>query len=193
MNTDFEKPYTIENKIIIFERSTKGWQLEIADVIINGGKDFEGNHVKEIKGSGFAVRHILLNYFEMIAKYIDGYIGEGKSKYYFSEGVKSVFPELIEIDQGLKKNLLKILYEDGRCGLYHGGMTESQIALSAEFPPLGIDSKMNVLLINPHKLSQELLIHFNEYINKLKNPNNNDIRENFEKRFDWHRRIKIRT
>jgi len=187
---DYEDPDSIESKIDIFEKSTIGWQLEIADLLINGGIDCEKNEVKEIKGSGFAVLQILVSYFEMIAKYKEGFERNGDSTSFFKKGVISVFPELKEYNNTDVNDLLEVFWRDGRNGLYHGGMTESRILISHKFPILGFEPKNKILMINPHKLPQKLIEHFRKYINELKDPNEIESRDNFEKRFNWHRRNK---
>ena len=45
-----------------------GWKLNIADQIINGGEEQPA-----IKHSGYATLDIVFSYFEMIAKYEDGF------------------------------------------------------------------------------------------------------------------------
>ena len=189
--TDFEYPLSIDSKIEIFEESTEGWQLYIAELCMNGGKDFKNKDIPPIDGSGFAVLQILLSYFEMIAKYECGFDKKGKSEEFFKKGVKSVFPKLSKNNNEDVNILLKILYEDGRCGLYHGGLTESRILLSGDPNyAMGFHTKSKVIIINPHKLPGVLKKHLKNYVTKLKNPKEVKLRKNFEKRFDWHRRDK---
>jgi hypothetical protein len=42
----------------------------------------------------YAVLDILMSYFEMIAKYREGYLRTNKSRIYFKKGVRFVYPEL---------------------------------------------------------------------------------------------------
>lgn len=187
-DTAFKSPWTIDDKIRIFEESTRGWQLDIAEICINGGKDHAGNNIPIIKDSGFAVLHILLSYFEMIAKYEDGFTRIGKSEFYFKEGVKSVFPNLYDESRNTVDRLLDIMYHKTRCGLYHGGLTEKNVILTGEVDfPIGFDAKNEILVINPHKLPRTLMDHLDNYVTKLRDSKYLEIRKNFERRFDSYR------
>jgi hypothetical protein len=75
-DTDFSWPLSVEDKITIFLDRTLGWQLEIANKCANGEKDAAGNVVSEgIPGSGYAVLHIVLSYFEMMPSFKTDLIG----------------------------------------------------------------------------------------------------------------------
>jgi hypothetical protein len=154
--------------------------------MINGGTDILGNeHEKGIHGSGFAVLDIVFSYFELIAKYYDGYTGDKESSFYFKKGVKLVFPNLENTSKNVVDGLLNILYKDCRCRLYHAGLTSGRILLTHEFPgPIGYDQTNQSLIINPHKLPTALQEHFKSYIFQLRDKNKTVLRDNFEKRFD---------
>lgn len=174
---DFPQVLTIDDKIQIFYERVTGWQLEIANKVINGFKDDEGNSIKGIKDSGFGALSILFSYFEMIAKYRDGYCGTGKTKVFFKQGFDMVFPELTKDFPWLTKKM----YYNVRCGLYHHGMTEADIILKGGEPPITVLGDRKVIL-NPHELVLKLKNHFEEYIAER----GKDIKfqSNFEKRFD---------
>ena len=166
--SDFPEKLTIYHKITIFYERVTGWQLDIADKIANDG----------IKDAGFAVLNVLLNYFEMIAKYKEGYCGIRKSPEYFSKGFKMVFPELCRNHPWLSNKI----YSNARCGLYHHGMTEGGIILmGGKLPPITPLKNKN-LIITPHALVLELKEHFETYIKQLLD--DQGFRTNFEKRFD---------
>jgi len=78
-DTDFPLPHSLDTKITLFEDRVLGWKLDIADQIINGGQE-----KSSIRHSGFAVLDIVFSYFEMIAKYEDGFTGR-KSEEYFKK------------------------------------------------------------------------------------------------------------
>lgn len=82
-----------------------------------------------------------------------------------------------------QEQIAKKLYEGVRCGLYHGGMTSRGIFISGEInePLVLID---NCLHIHPNRLLDQVCSHFYEYVRQLKNPQNSNLRQNFEKRFD---------
>lgn len=186
-DTSFTFPLTIDQKILLFEDRTIGWQLAIANKIINGSSTSRGVPDKNaINGSGFVILNIVLSYFEMIAKYRDGYVRSDKSAKYFKKGVHLVFPNLKNFSTSIVDKSLDILYVGGRCGLYHGGITDDRIVLTHELSTaMGFDSENQRLIINPHLLPCKLMDHFDSYIIDLKKPENIDLRGKFERRFDF--------
>lgn len=168
---DFPDGWTIDNKIDVFEARIEGWQIGIAKEII----------IKEIPHRGFALLHIVFSYFEMIGKYIHGYIGEEKSKYYFGKGVQATFAV-----SPAEEKFLKVLYSSVRNGLYHLGMTKINVMLRDDIPgSIGFNSEKNILAICPDRLVEDLDIRFHDYVSKLRDTKNVELRENFEKRFDY--------
>jgi hypothetical protein len=169
---DFPPDMSLDQKIEVFADRVTGWQLDIAQQCAD-----------DIPHSGFAVLHIVCSYFEMIAKFQDGYTKNDKSETYFRKGFYSVFPNLINNSQVLD-GFLKKLYKDVRCGLYHAGITGPNIMLSGEFPK-GIDFNQanNTIPINPHKLVPNIKKHFQSYVRELRDHQNQQQRNNFETRF----------
>ncbi len=186
-DTDFNWPLSLDDKITVFQDRTLGWQLALADRIINREICSEGAiTIEPIRHSGYAILHIVLSYFEMIAKFFDGFSNRGRSEHYFREGVYSVFPILRNHPQAIVNELLSALYGGGRCGLYHGGMTDSRIILTGDLDAVVMfDSQNNKLVINPHRLVPVLIAHFRDYITQLKDQKNGQLRNNFEQRFDY--------
>ena len=168
---DFPDGWTLENKIDVFTARIEGWQIGIAKEIVRKG----------IPNRGFALLHIVFSYFEMIGKYIHGYIGNDKSGFYFRKGVQAT----LEVTSD-EESFLKTLYSSVRNGLYHLGMTKFNVMLRDDIPgSIGFNPERNILAIYPDRLVEDLDIRFHDYIAELRNPNNVKIRENFEKRFDY--------
>ena len=176
--SDFPEVLTVDNKIQIFYERVTGWQLDISDKVINGFKDDKDNFIDAIKDSGFAALNVLFSYFEMIAKYKEGYCETGRSGEYFEKGFNMVFPEFEEPHPWLAEKI----YTNARCGLYHHGMTEEGIILKGGGLPPITPLENEKLIINPHILIKKLKKHFEEYIKELKE--NTDFQTNFENRFD---------
>jgi len=178
LDIDFPSSMSLDQKIEVFADSVKGWQLDIAQQCADS-----------IPHSGFAVLSIVWSYFEMIAKFQDGYTNDGKSEEYFSKGFDNVFPNLSNPSPEIKERLLKKLYKDVRCGLYHAGITGPNIALSGDFNfSVAFASPPDSVRINPHKLVPDLEQHFQSYIRQLRNHNNEDLRRNFETRLNYRRK-----
>ena len=183
-NKNFPKNYfdwTIEDKIKLFEAQVLGWQLLIADEIVN---DSQNRHPH----AGFAVLSILLNYFEMIGGYLDGKEGNTTRKH-FSMGITEVFPDLRS-----KKDIIDILYKEARCGMYHVGITGKSIVLSRNYKRIITvieNATDRLVVINPHSLATCLIDHFKEYIEKLRDASQIVKIENFKKRFDFLKKEKV--
>ena len=41
-DTDFSYPWTLDTKIVVFNERTLGWQIQIAELIANGGTHLNG-------------------------------------------------------------------------------------------------------------------------------------------------------
>ena len=173
-NTDFPSDMSLDQKIEVFADRVIGWQLDMAQLCANASPH-----------SGFAVLHIVFSYFEMIAKFQDGFTGDGRSPEYFRKGFNSVFPNLSSQSPDLQEKLLNKLYKDVRCGLYHAGGTGPNIELSGDFNfSIAFTSPPDKVKINPHRLVPDLEKHFQSYISQLRDNKNNDLRKKFEARFD---------
>lgn len=168
---DFPEGFTIEDKIDIFVARIEGWQLGIAQALI------ENN----IPHRGFALLHIVVSLFEMIGKYRAGFIGEGRSKYFFREGAKYIFKQDLAEDE----EFFNQMYTNIRNGLYHIGMTSSQVLLYDDIPgSIGYQQATGAITVSPDKFVRDLHIRFRDYISELRDSNNVGLRENFEARFD---------
>ena len=183
-DVDFVRPFAIETKVEIFYEQTLGWQLHIADLIANGGDPLGGGtKVANIEHSDFAVLQICLSYFETIGKYRALAKGDGAN---FRAGAKDVFPELQNIPENIRTNLLDVLYKGARCGLYHNSRTSSGVGLGQ--PPngaaMGYDPGSRILVISPERLPQVLKSHLERYRLELLDSNNRAVRRSFELRFD---------
>lgn len=196
-DTDFSFPLSLEDKITLFEDRMLGWKLNIADQLINGSQER-----LPIQHSGYAVLDIVFSYFEMIAKYEAGFTGR-ESKKYFKQGVYSVFPELKNISPpapaplspvgnivSLLDTVLDMMYEGIRCGLYHSGITNGKIFLTGEIKtPIAFELQYQMLIVNPHLLVPKLKIHLHDYVGRLRDANNTDLRTKFEVRYDFDTRV----
>ena len=170
---DFKGGWTLDDKIEVFIARIEGWQLGVAQEMVD----------KKIAHRELALLHILFSYFEMIGKYQDGYLEERKSRYYFREGVRATFPEVEPEDEKFLENL----YTSVRNGLFHAGMPRSNVILSSEAPgSLGHKIGTNFLVINPDMLVQDLQMRFSEYASQLRDKTNVELRSKFEARFDYH-------
>ena len=114
---DFPHGLKLEDKIEIFIARVEGWHLGPAKAMVE----------KQIPHRAFALLLIISSYFEMIAKYRDGFAADGKSGYYFKAGLKEVFPQM---SIPSNESVLDALYTKVRNGLYHAGMTRANVLLT---------------------------------------------------------------
>ncbi len=178
MTDDFPAGLSLDQKIEVFADRVIGWQLDPGQEMAD-----------KIPGSGFAVLHIVMSYFESIAKFEAGYSKLGKSRKYFKLGFNSVFHLPQKIDKLEANSLIDLIYEQLRCGLYHSGMTGRGIVITGEISSvIQVGQSANgehYIVVNPHKIAGYLKQHFLDYLRKLRNPEEDKLRLYFEKRFDW--------
>ncbi len=106
------------------------------------------------------------------------------SGYYFKKGILEVFPAIQQV-LPTSEDLPAAFYEGVRNGLYHVGMTKVNIMLTDDIPTsLGFDPTTGQMFISPDKLVGDLQAHFAKYASELRNPDNSQLRKNFEARFD---------
>lgn len=172
---DFPSGMSLDQKIEVFADRIDGWQLGIAKQCVD-----------TIPHSGFAVLSIVCSYFEMIAKFKDGFTGEEKSKYYFEKGFGEFLSHFPNITLNSRDELTKRMWRGVRCALYHAGITGPNIELSGDFNcSVAFASPPDKVQINPHKLVPDLQDYFQSYIRELRNQKNEDLRRKFETRFDY--------
>ncbi len=192
---EFPLPWTFEQKVDIFYHRVLGWQLHIADIAANGGKPFseknDTDELKSIRHSGFAILQICLSYFETIGKYQETNRQETSPTEFFKQGVHAVFPSLGKEDERHANMFLAMLYEGGRCGLYHSSMTMPGIFLgNCNSAMLFKLNPSPHLIISPELLPKALKRHLDIYCSELLKKENQKLRYNFETRFDKENGIK---
>jgi len=192
-DSDFAKPLTFDQKVDVFYEQTLGWQLHIADLMTNTGIMFgasspprpEDKVPYPIRHSGFAVLHVCLSYFELIGSLVDPKTKRLRDNEKFKLGVQTVLPSLFK-GTSTDIDLLSLLYEGARCGLYHVGRTGARVGLGqpADGSPIAYDPTGKVVQISPERLPVMLKKHLETFKAELLNPANTTLRREFEKQFD---------
>jgi len=95
-----------------------------------------------------------------------------------------IIPDLNDCFGQNQKEIVEILYNGVRCGLYHSGMTSKRVFITGEMNASLVFSKEMGLYIHPNRLVDLALVHFDKYVKQLKDFKNSELRKNFEKRFD---------
>jgi hypothetical protein len=152
----------------------EGWLLGPAIEMIKMGIGYRA----------FALLAMVTSYFEMIAKYSEGFVGERSSGVYFKKGLKLVFPTMSLPDD---EPLLDGIYNRVRNGMYHVGMTKPKVLLvdaNPERGSIGYQAATDLIAIAPDTLVDDLRIHFAGFADQLRKKENTQLRANFEARFD---------
>lgn len=153
-----------ESRVNVYDDRVRGWQLDIAEAVINGDPK---RNLNAIPHSGYAVLHILLSYIEMVGQYLNGQSSDDfGSKKTFIIGFKDVFGPL-----GWTDDQIGFLYKRGRCGIYHSATAKRGIVLSGKFPA-AINYHKNHekegIEVNPHLLPKVLTAHHSAYVARLR-------------------------
>lgn len=172
---DISSPPTLEDKIDVFQRRVIGWQIDIADQLL-----------QKIEHSGFAALAVLASYPEMMWQYRNGQLSEGKSRQAFREEMTRIYPSF-DLNDPQHKSALDCIYDEVRCGMYHNGITKKRVALSGSF-----DSAVNIasdgsIRVNPHFWPRDFRQHLENYVTQLRDVRNEVLRQRFKMRFDMKR------
>lgn len=167
-----------EQMICLFADRVWGWQIDVADRLIDADEE-----------SAFAVLGIVMSYFEMIGKHLEGYEGTGESRVHFRVGFDSAFPE---IDGDLAERIANRLYRSVRNGLYHDTITTAGVIIARHpaedkrllFERPSLDGSSEVVL-NPELLVDRMRRHFAAYVGGLLGDREGEMRAAFLRRFLW--------
>ena len=166
----------LDGKVRIYEDRVRGWFLDHAKTLI-----------KE-QHADFVVLMICTSYLEGNQQFKEGKSSKiGESGETIKRALKSILPVPKEKEWVFDKFVSEV-----RHGLFHDGMTRELVSINRNFPnPFSINKDFGgMLLINPILFLWVIEEDFKEYIGDLKNPNNKELRENFEKH--WEERHKIK-
>lgn len=165
---------TTDQLILGFERCVLQRQICIAEVMASKFSDKDCND--PLLESGYSILSVLTSYFEMIAQFLNGEDSEFKSKAFFIQGFRAVYPCSPLTDPEIYEKL----YRPVRCGMYHGGMTKAGVHISRYFTQ-AFEPFQDRLHINPAIFVQDVRSHFCGYIWQLRDLANQDMRTKFEK------------
>lgn len=185
LDSDFRVPISYEQKVGIFYDQALGWQLHIADLLANGGRQFHAvvagrrvvgsnTRVSPIRHSGFPVLQICLAHFETLGRYLGV---RGKDKDAFVAGVNRVFPAF----KGT--TFASDLYHDARCQLYHN-VRRLRVGLAPMRTSVRYDKSRRRMMLCPERLPRRLKKHLREYRRELLADPSSVLARAFEKQFD---------
>jgi hypothetical protein len=158
-------PDDIVDKISIYERQVREWFL------LPGRRLLAGNN------NGFIILMICLSYIEGIEQYRVGRNSNRHSLDFFVRSMNKIFGEVYSRD-----NLID-LYSEARCGLFHNGMTKGKVIIRNSFEPAIRFPDIERIEISPERLLIVIEGDFENYLNELRNPENIELRHNFDLMF----------
>jgi hypothetical protein len=168
---------TIDDFIDVYEDRVFGWFIQYADKLRHDAH------------SGYAILSILLTLVEGQAIFLTGETSNNRSKEWFSKGLRDIFPEPKVTDESWKK-LSNFLYDQLRCGLFHQGISKTNIIITTNLHgdkafviviKEDKDTGEMMAAINPHTLIDGFSQYFQEYFKEIRNPKNAEKREKFLK------------
>ncbi len=137
-----------------------------------------------------AAMTILMSYFESIESFTSGLSSKNQSGKFFVSGFCQVFTNKKDDITKVAKELYRCI----RCGLAHEGFLRSEVNYSRGNPnaffctynlkpdgKLNIDAGLVSVIVNPKRMYECIILHFNKYLKDLKIENNIDLRRNFKK------------
>lgn len=163
---------SIDDQIQAFENMYSVWILPFAQKLV------------EMPDSGFATLTLLNAYPDMIAQ-MHGYNDQSHTaKQRYTEALEAIFPEIKNAsvkDRSVSEHLYKFL----RSGLAHMSFTSVGIMLSEVIgQPIWLTEfqGQQLICVNPRKWLERIEVHFREYLNVLRNPENKQHRQTFSAR-----------
>jgi hypothetical protein len=172
---------TFETRVALYEDQIRGWFLDQVRVL-----------EKVSDNAGFVTLLVVLSYVEGHAIFYKGQDSRDSSKAFFRDAFKAIFP-LSGDDPALIDDAVNELYNQMRNGLIHTGMTRGKVVLSGQFLEpvrITVDMPSKTILqieVNPIKMLEVIEDHLSHYLMRLRDPKENDLRENFDKA--WKLRI----
>lgn len=161
-----------DDYVDVYEDRVRGWLID------------SGRILNQHEHAGFGVLQISLAYFEGHTIFYEGQDSRNKSKEFFKKGFLSVFPHLNTLEPKLLDEVTDIMYTDGRCGLFHIGMARSRIILSDGSPifrvALDQNGTIRAILIDRQGIIHSIDEHLSNYVARLRNPNEIELRQRFE-------------
>lgn len=160
---------TLADKIDVYEDQVLGWIVNPAKLM------FRDEH------SGFAVLALALTYFEPLGQSLTGKLNDSYRN--FKRGLEEVYQGTSNVDD----DILKQLYSQVRCGMFHRGFTKSLVTITRGQAQAmlmhGDGTVVHSIVLNPWVLLENVESHVVEHCEALRNPAD-PRRGKFEKWFD---------
>ena len=164
-------PYQLNGKIIIYQRQVEGWFLEPAEYLLK----------QMYTQASFVVLSICLSYLEAVQQHKEGEPSRNNSRAFFLRAFQDVFSS-----SEMEDEFADLLYIEGRCGLFHDGMTRGKMVYDMEldkaFKVINNGSQ-DTIYFHPKYCLEGVKAHFADYLGKLRNEEEVTLRNNFGSMF----------
>ncbi len=185
------EPWSIDDKINIFECRVEVWQLGVAVAML---KNNESNANSSIwRHSAYGMLSVIFSYFEMIGKTLNlNSRPRGTASRDFNHGFCDVYPSYKPTDDDYRDDNLTFvvaLRDRVRNGMYHLAWTKHNFAIHND-PRIADElfvtqaGPQSVYYLNPHKMVRTIVDHFPSFVARLREESNADSRSKFETFFD---------
>jgi len=167
--------------------------IDLVDVFEDLWQGYIFNPVRyllDLEHGDIAAITILCSYYEAIHSYLTGESSRNKSMEFFIQGFMQVF----NTDSSEIEKAAKDIYINMRCGVAHEGMLRHKINYSREGSKaffltysknsdgsLNIDEGVKSIIINPIRILQGTEQHFNNYVQMLRETDNEEQINAFNK------------
>lgn len=169
---------TYEDLLDVFEDRIRNWFLMPAKRLL------------EIPHCQIAAVALLIAYFEGIEIYLSGEDSKNRSFEFFAAGFFKVFTLQFD-DPDAPKTIARAIYDQARCGFAHDGMFRNRLFFSAvpsdpfrvTFPKKNevLDlTQVESIIINPSRFYESIQIHFDRYLDCLREGSDTAIKNAFE-------------
>lgn len=171
----------LDQKIDIYSERVLGWQIDVAQEMsrLYFAALVTNDVANPMRHCGFAVVSVIFSYFEMIAQFLQGASSNHYSAVFFNYGFRSVYPASTFHD-----SQITIIYAHIRCGMYHTGLTRPEVNIDEQHQPTFRFDNNCRLLLNPFTLVQDVRQHFLAYVARLRDADESELRQRFERVFD---------
>ena len=158
----------LELKIDIYERRIKGWFLDYAQELA----------VNSPSAGDYVAVMIALSQLEGIELFRLGEThGRGRSEKNFKSSLSQMITTITE-------NEKTKIYSAVRSGLFHAGFPDEEVYISNDLSDSPVETVDGRTYINPKTFVLETIRFFDDYMTSLRNPENNNLREKFEARWN---------
>ena len=179
----------IDDKIYILEQEVRQWIFHPMLKLVEDDKINKSKY-RPFKNAIF-ILYGIFSYIEKIQRYKDGKPYKSRdteSTKILTFGFKNIFKTTQDEQFGNTK--IESILENTRHSMMHSGIIGDKVLLNYEYENsvpisyIGSNKELNKIELNPIFMLSEIINHFNNYINEIKNTSNINLRENFKTVFN---------